>query len=361
MEAYKKHYEDKVILVTGGAGSIGSNLTRTLAELKARTVIVLDDLSAGYAWNIPSLPNVLFVKGSVTDEIALKRVFNEKPDLVYHLAAFFANQNSVDYPERDLNVNGLGTLRVFQYSHMTDVERLVYASSGCSIYGSNAPLPLKEDFMSMHLTTPYQITKMLGELYANFFHHHHKLQIVKTRFFNSYGPGEVPGQYRNVIPNFIFKALRGEPLPFTGDPTATRDFTYVNDIVDALLRAGYFDRAIGKEMNIASGVETRILDMAARINELTRNEAGIVTAQKRIWDTKNRLLASIDRAKDLLGYEPNMGFDGGLKKTIEWFRDNWEDILRDAEFPPGMSSATRGIAPSQRLVEQEITISSAAM
>jgi len=182
MEAYKKHYEDKVVLVTGGAGSIGANLTRALAELKARMVIVLDDLSAGYVWNIPSLPNVLFVKGCVTDEMTLKRVFNEEPDIVYHLAAFFANQNSVDYPERDLFVNGMGTLRVFQYAHMTRVERVVYASSGCSIYGATAPLPLKEDFMSMHLTTPYQITKMLGELYANFFHHHHKLQVVKTRF-----------------------------------------------------------------------------------------------------------------------------------------------------------------------------------
>ena len=136
MEAYKKHYEDKVVLVTGGAGSIGANLTRALAELKARMVIVLDDLSAGYVWNIPSLPNVLFVKGCVTDEMTLKRVFNEEPDIVYHLAAFFANQNSVDYPERDLFVNGMGTLRVFQYAHMTRVERVVYASSGCSIYGA---------------------------------------------------------------------------------------------------------------------------------------------------------------------------------------------------------------------------------
>jgi nucleoside-diphosphate-sugar epimerase len=343
MEDYKKHYEDKVVLITGGAGSIGSNLTRAIAELNARMVIVLDDLSAAYEWNIPSLPNVLFVKGSVTDEVMLKRVFNENPDIVYHLAAFFANQNSVDYPERDLLVNGLGTLLVFQYSHMTKVERVVYASSGCSIYGAAAPLPLKEDFMSMHLTTPYQITKMLGELYANFFHHHYKFRIVNTRFFNSYGPGEVPGQYRNVIPNFIFKALKGEPLPFTGEPNASRDFTYVDDIVDALLRAGYFENAIGQEMNIASGVETRILDMATRINELVGNKAGIVTAPRRVWDTKTRLLACIDRAKTMLGYEPKTDFDEGLKKTIDWFKANWDNIQRDAEFPPGMSSATRGV------------------
>ena len=343
MEEYKTHYAGKTVLITGGAGAIGSNLTRTIAGLKARTVVILDDLSAAYEWNIPSLPNVLFVKGSVTDEVALKRVFALKPDVVYHLAAFFANQNSVDYPQRDLMTNGLGTLLVYQYAQMCGTSRVVFASSGCSIYGHAAPLPLKEDFMSMHLTTPYQITKMLGELYANFFHHHHGLPVVKTRFFNSYGPGEVPGQYRNVIPNFIFLALSGLPLPFTGGGEETRDFTYVMDIVDALLRAGYFDKAVGQEMNIASGSEVKILEMAERVNELTGNKAGIIRAERRVWDTKKRLLASIDRARELLGYQPQMSFDDGLKATIEWFRTHWEEIRRDAEFPPGMSSATRGL------------------
>jgi nucleoside-diphosphate-sugar epimerase len=306
-------------------------------------VIILDDLSAAYEWNIPSLPNILFVKGSVTDQVALKRVFAPDPDVVFHLAAFFANQNSVDYPEHDLMTNGLGTLLVYQYAQLRGTKRVVYASSGCSIYGSSAPLPLKEDFMSMHLTTPYQITKMLGELYANFFHHHYGLPVVKTRFFNSYGPGEVPGQYRNVIPNFIFWALSGLPLPFTGTGGETRDFTYVMDIVNALLRAGYYEQAIGAEMNIASSHETNILEMAERINLLTGNQAGIQRAPPRIWDTKKRLLASIDRARELIGYEPQMAFEEGLEATIRWFKDNWDNILRDAEFPPGSSSAVRGV------------------
>lgn len=343
MVNYKKHYEGKVVLITGGAGAIGSNLTREIAGLNARKVVILDNMSAAYEWNIPSLPNVLFIKGSVTDEVALKRVFALKPDIVYHLAAFFANQNSVDFPQHDLITNGLGTLLIYQYAQMCGTERIVYASSGCSIYGSAAPLPLKEEFMSMHLTTPYQITKMLGELYANFFYHHYGLPVVKTRFFNSYGPGEVPGQYRNVIPNFIFRALSGLPLPFTGRGDETRDFTYVTDITDALLRAGYFEDAIGKEMNIASGSEVNILQMAERINKLTGNDAGIVRADPRVWDTKKRLLASIDRAKEILGYEPKMNFENGLDLTIKWFKDNWENIRRDAEFPPGMSAAVQGV------------------
>jgi nucleoside-diphosphate-sugar epimerase len=348
MEEHKNNFENKIILITGGAGAIGTNLTRTIAGLGARMVIVFDNMSAGYEWNIPSLPNVLFVKGSVTDEVALKRVFVLKPDIVYHLAAFFANQNSVDFPQHDLMTNGLGTLLVYQYAQMCGVRRLVYASSGCSIYGSAAPLPLKEDFMSMHLTTPYQITKMLGELYANFFHHHYGLPIVKTRFFNSYGPGEVPGQYRNVIPNFIYRALSGLPLPFTGSGEETRDFTYVMDIVDALLRAAYYEKAIGQEMNIASGSEVNILQMAEHINELTGNKAGVMRAERRIWDTKKRLLASIDRANELLGYTPKMDFETGLKHTIQWFKDNWENIRRDAEFPPGMSSAAFRITSTKQ-------------
>jgi nucleoside-diphosphate-sugar epimerase len=343
MEDYKSFYEGKTVLITGGAGAIGSNLTRTIAEIKARKVIVLDDFSAAYEWNIPSLTNVLSVKGSVTDEVALKRVFGLKPDIVFHLAAFFANQNSVDYPQHDLITNGLGTLLIYQYAQMCGTGRVVYASSGCSIYGSQAPLPLKEEFMSMHLTTPYQITKMLGELYGNFYNHHYGLPIVKTRFFNSYGPGEVPGQYRNVIPNFIFWALSGLPLPFTGSGEETRDFTYVMDIVDALLRAGYDERAIGQEMNIASGSEIKILALAERINELTGNKAGIVRAERRVWDTKKRLLACIDRAKELIGYEPKMEFEQGLANTINWFREHWDEIQRDAEFPPGMSAATSGM------------------
>jgi UDP-glucose 4-epimerase len=342
MDDYREYYEGKVVLITGGAGAIGSNLARAVAQLGAQ-VIILDDLSAAYEWNIPSLPNILFVKGSVTDQVALKRVFAPDPDVVFHLAAFFANQNSVDYPEHDLMTNGLGTLLVYQYAQLRGTKRVVYASSGCSIYGSSAPLPLKEDFMSMHLTTPYQITKMLGELYANFFHHHYGLPVVKTRFFNSYGPGEVPGQYRNVIPNFIFWALSGLPLPFTGTGGETRDFTYVMDIVNALLRAGYYEQAIGAEMNIASSHETNILEMAERINLLTGNQAGIQRAPPRIWDTKKRLLASIDRARELIGYEPQMAFEEGLEATIRWFKDNWDNILRDAEFPPGSSSAVRGV------------------
>lgn len=344
-ESYLTYYRGNTVLVTGGAGSIGSNLSRELARLGAAPVIVLDDLSAAYRWNVPADDNVLFVRGSVTDEVTLKRVFQRRPAVVFHLAAFFANQNSVDYPERDLMTNGLGALKVFQYAQMCGVERLVYASSGCSIYGAAAPLPLDESFVSTHLTTPYQITKMLGELYANFFHHHYGLKVVKTRLFNSYGPGEVPGQYRNVIPNFIYWAMSGRPLPLTGSGDETRDFTYVGDVVDALLRAGCLEAAVGEEMNVASGVEVSIGQLAEEINRRVGNRAGVVRAEPRAWDTKKRLWASIARAEKLLGYQPRIDFTTGLDRTIDWFRANWDRIRADAEFPPGMSAAVDAPAP----------------
>ena len=138
-------------------------------------------------------------------------------------------------------------------------------------------------------------------------------------------------------------ALKKMKLPFTGQPDATRDFTFVEDIVDGFLRCGYFTSAVGESMNLAAGREIRILEMAKIVNELTDNDSGIMEAPRRKWDTKNRLLASIENARSKIGYSPSMDFDEGIKLNIEWFKENWEKIEKDAEFPPGMSSATRGI------------------
>lgn len=341
---YKAYYQDKTILVTGGCGAIGSNLVRALAEHQPRLIVVLDDLSSSKLWNLPNDPKVLFVQGSIADELMLKRVYLEKPDIVFHLAAFFANQNSVDYPERDLEVNGLGTLRLLEYAAMNRTSKFVFASSGCAIYGKENPLPFREEFVSMHLTTPYQITKMLGELYCNFFWHHHGLAIVKPRFFNSYGPGEVPGQYRNVIPNFIYWALQGKPLVITGTGKETRDFTWVGDINDGLLRAGAMPQAVGEEFNLASGTEVEIGYLAELVMQLTGSTAGVRYGQRRVWDTKSRLVASVEKAHRLIGYTPtSMPFEEGLRQTVEWVKANWQRIEQDAAFTPGVSSANRTV------------------
>ena len=332
MEKHLKDYEGKKVLVTGGAGCIGSILTRALLKTHVEKIYVLDDLSSSEAWNIPNDPSVVFIRGSILNEEVLKRAFSEKPDYVFHLAALFANQNSIDHTETDLMVNGLGTLKVLQYSHLSGVEKFVFTSSGCSVYGSQAPLPLREDFVSLHLDTPYQITKLLGELYCNFFHDYYGLPVAVGRLFNAYGPGEIPGKYRNVIPNFIYWALHNQPLPITGTGEETRDFTFVDDAVDGLLRVGVIPEAVGEAINIASETETRVIDLANWINELTGNGAGIVFRPRRNWDKVVRRKASIEKARKILGYEPRIDMKTGLKKTYEWILGNKERIEKCAKF-----------------------------
>jgi len=303
-----------------------------LLEAKPEKITVIDDLSASYIWNLPRDPRVSFVVASILDEEALKRCFADKPDYVFHLAAHFANQNSVDHPETDLLVNGLGTLKVLQYSNLTGVERFFFASSGCSVYGSEAPLPLKEDYVSVHLDTPYQITKLLGELYCNYFRDYYGLPVAIGRFFNVYGPREVPGRYRNVIPNFLWWAIHKEPLPITGTGEETRDFTYVGDIVDGVLRMEVMPAALGEAINLASETETRVIDLANWINDITGNDAGTTFYCRRDWDKIIRRRASIEKARRLIGYDPKTSIREGLMETFRWFRDNWTDIEESAEF-----------------------------
>jgi len=329
---YRDSYKRKNVLITGGAGCVGSNLTKALIKADAARIIILDDLSSAEKWNIPYSSTVSFIKGSVLDEEMLKRAYSQGLDYVFHLAAHFANQNSVDNPETDLMVNGLGTLKILEYSRLAKVSKVVFASSGCSVYGSQAPLPLKEDFTSLHLDTPYQITKLLGETYCNFFYDYYKLPVVIARYFNIYGPGEIPGMYRNVIPNFIWKALHHEPLSITGTGEETRDFTFVEDIVDGTLRLGVFPEAVGDAFNLASEKETTVIDIANIVNLLTGNDKGVTYTIKRDWDKITRRRASIEKASRVLGYAPKMKIENGIKRAYEWIVENRERIEVNAKF-----------------------------
>ena len=332
MKHYQSEYKGKKVLITGGAGCVGSNLTKALITSEAARIIVLDDLSAAEKWNIPSHPSVLFIEGSILDEEVLKRAFGEQPDFVFHLAAHFANQNSVDNPETDLAVNGLGTLKLLEYTRLAGTSRFVFASSGCSVYGSQAPLPLKEDYVSIHLDTPYQITKLLGELYCNFFYNNYGLPVAIARYFNVFGPGEIPGAYRNVIPNFLYKALHKQKLPITGTGEETRDFTFVEDIVDGTLLLGAVPEAIGDAFNICSEIETKIIDVANIVNEITGNPAGVEFIPRRDWDKITKRRASKEKASKILGYQPTTGIREGIQRAYEWIMENRDKIEACARF-----------------------------
>lgn len=311
--------KDKVILVTGGAGAIGSNLVRELLRLKNQ-IIVIDDFSSGCRENLVKDKNMLFHQGSILDDKLLKKIFLKKIDVVFHLAAHFANQNSVEHPQEDFLTNSLGTLKLLEFSKNAGVDRFIYASSSC-VYGDTT-LDLKEDLI-FDLETPYAISKLCGEQYAHFYHSFHGLRIVILRYFNAFGPTDPPGKYRNVIPNFMYLALQGKPLPITGTGGETRDFTYMDDIVRGTILATRTDKAFGETFNIGSGKEIKIRHAAELINKISGNKAGIKFVKRRRWDTIIRRVANIEKSQKILKYSPQISFEDGLEKTFVWFKDKY--------------------------------------
>jgi nucleoside-diphosphate-sugar epimerase len=327
-------------VVTGGAGAIGSRLVHRLLADGAARVVVVDDLSSGYPWLLPDDPRVELVEADVAllPELELEA---EAPH-VFHLAAFFANQNSVDHPDADLHTNGLGTLNTLRWAEAARARRVVYASAGCSIAGHGVDAPIREDMpVSLHLDTPYQITKALGEFYCNYFLP--RLSSVRCRFFNSYGPGEVPGRYRNVIPNFIWRALHGEPLVITGTGEETRDFIFVDDLVDGLVRCAVTPAAHGEAVNLGTGVQTRVIDMARAVLELTGSSSQIEYAPRRSWDHSIRRQADNSKARTLLGLDPAVRLRHGLERTVAWYQENRERIAEIVS-PTGEVLETAGAA-----------------
>lgn len=301
-------------LVTGGAGAIGGNLVQALLDRGIR-VTVLDDLSSGHRSLVPQAAD--FIHGSVTDKEAVEAAFRGRPEFVFHLAALFANQNSVDHPDADLLVNGQGMLNVLDAAQRHGTRKLLYTSSSC-VYGNKAVMA--EQDVEFDLDTPYAITKLLGEHYLDFWSRHHGMHVVTARLFNAYGPGEYPGRYRNVVPNFLQLAMRGEPLPITGTGDETRDFTFIGDIVAGLMLAMFSDTESGEVFNLASGREERILSLAEKINRLTGNRAGVEMRPRRNWDRVSRRRGDIAKAQRILGYEPKVMLDEGLERTYEWLK-----------------------------------------
>lgn len=306
--------DKKTILITGGAGAIGSRLVKHLCQ--HHRVLVLDDLSSGWFDNLRGLP-VEFWRGSVTDEEILHEVFDNKPSVIFHLAANFANQNSVDYPQKDLLVNAMGTLKMLEFARKAKVSRFIYTSSSC-VYG-NSSKAIDESMIAEKIDTPYAISKLAGEQYIKFFHEFHNMPTVILRLFNSYGPGEYPGKYRNVIPNFMYLALNGHPLVVTGTGEETRDYTYIDDTVAALLLAMNKPQAIGKVFNTGCGREISTNELIQQIELTLNKKIQVEYKPKRNWDSITRRCANISQITQSLGYSPRTSLADGLKNTAEWF------------------------------------------
>jgi len=309
--------DGKTILVTGGAGAIGSNLSRTLS--RDNKVIIIDNLSFGYEENLEfgNSGNVTLIKGDIRNDDVLAEAFKHKPDVIFHLAASFANQKSIEDPFNDLEVNSTGTLKLLDLARKNDIGKFVYTSSSC-VYGGRRE-QLRED-MIPDPETPYAISKLNGEYYTNFFHKYYGMNTTTIRYFNVYGPNEHPGKYRNVIPNFFSLAMQGKTLNITGTGNETRDFTFVQDAVDATILCAVKEGVNGSILNIGRGIETTILELAKNINMITNNPGGHEIVCKRDWDSISRRWADVTRMKTLLEFEAKTPLDEGLRKTHEWFK-----------------------------------------
>lgn len=303
------------LLITGGMGAVGKNVAAAAIN-KGFDVVVLDDFSSAGGGTLDK--KVQVHKGSVEDHSLVEKLLRDSVEYVIHLAALFANQNSVDNPRADLSTNGLGSLNIAQLSAQLKIKRVVYASSSC-VY-QNSSDAMSETSEVGGFDTPYALTKYLGEKYFELYGHLDELDYSIVRIFNSYGPFEFPGKYRNVIPNFLNLARNGKPLPILGTGNETRDFTYVTDIAEGILLSMITPEAKGEIFNLGNGKETSVLELANAINEITSNSAGVEFHERRNWDNVIKRLSNIDKARTILKYSPKVTFENGLANTYDWLK-----------------------------------------
>jgi UDP-glucose 4-epimerase len=302
-------------LVTGGAGFIGSNLVDRLVS-RGDTVTVLDDLSTGKRANLSGRNgNVELVDGDVQDHDAVASAVGGA-DVVFHLAARASVARSVEDPMTTHAANAYGTLVVLLEARDAGVKSVVYASSS-SIYGDSETLPKSEEMPPAPLS-PYAASKLAGEAYCRAFSLSYGLRTSPLRFFNVYGPRQDPNsEYAAVIPRFVARLLDGERPEVFGDGNQTRDFTFVGDAVESCLAAADTDLE-GEPVNVAAGGRTSLLELLRILGELTGRDVDPIFHDARTGDVRDSQ-ASIERAKDELGYGPAVSLDEGLRQTVDWF------------------------------------------
>jgi len=311
-------FESERVLVTGGAGFVGSNLVRRLLALGARTR-VLDDLSTGDRKSLPASHERLeLIQGSVTDRDALNTALAGATRVI-HAAARNIILSTRD-PREDYEVNIGGTLNLLLAVKESPVRRVVFTSSA-SIYGNPKHLPINEDDGGNSLLSPYSVSKFAGENYCRAFYETYGVSTSVVRYSNVYGPGQRPDNpYCGVVAKFFEAALAGEPLRIHGDGEQTRDFTYVLDAVDATLRAVLSPKAEGQVYNVGTERETTVNALARRIVEVTGSSSPIVHVDRRDIDNIRRRVLNIEKIRRELRWVPAITIEEGLRLTREWIR-----------------------------------------
>jgi nucleoside-diphosphate-sugar epimerase len=304
-------------LVTGGAGFIGSHLTEELIR-RGERVRVVDSLITGHRKNLAHLSGVEFLEGDLADLAVATRAV-EGVDYVLHQAAIPSVPRSVEDPITSNRANIDSTLNVLVAARDARVKRVVYAGSS-SAYGNTPTLPKRED-MPTNPLSPYALQKLVGEQYMQMFTALYGLETVTIRYFNVFGPRQDPSSpYSGVISVFA-KALLGNTAPtIYGDGEQTRDFTYVANVVDGVLKAVNADGASGQVVNVATGTRISLNKLFEGMRDAVGSRLEVKYGPTRHGDVKDSL-ADITRARTLLGYEPSVSLEEGLKKTIEWYRN----------------------------------------
>lgn len=313
---------DKSFLVTGGAGFIGSNIVEYLLRHGAEKVRVIDNLSTGSIANVEEFkeyPAFEFIEGDIRDLIVCKEVCQDM-DYVLHQAALGSVPRSLKEPETTNSVNVDGFLNMLIASKDEKAKRFVYASSS-SVYGDSLDLPQIEDRIGKPLS-PYAVSKYVNELYAKVFYDNFGIEVIGLRYFNVFGPRQSPkGAYAAVIPLFIDGLLNGREVCINGDGTQTRDFTFVENAVQANILAAFTanKKAINQVFNVAVGDSYSVSQLYKFLCETMGESRKPVHRDSRKGEILNSL-ADISKASRLLGYEPGVRFKDGLKKTIEYFK-----------------------------------------
>lgn len=332
-------FNGKRVLVVGGAGFVGSNLSKHILREGVSQLVIVDNLLSAEAYNLPQDERVTFILGSIADDRILAKV-GLGYDYVFHLATYHGNQSSIHDPIADHANNNITTLKLCE--HFKDCKQLikfVYASAGCTVakktYDDVAATDESAE-VSLYHDSPYQLSKIIGELYGNYYWMKYKLPFVKARFQNVYGPGEILGAgnwrgtsatiWRNVTPTFIWKSLHKEALPLENEGIASRDFIYVDDIVEGLIACSVKGQP-GDVYNLASGVETSIGELATLINQISKNDTPVANVNKRAWDRSGKRFGSVDKSEKELGFKATSDLAQGLQATIEWTQKNRELIL----------------------------------
>ena len=307
------------VLVTGGAGFIGSHLTEALLQ-KGHRVRVLDDFSTGKRENLifdKKYPSLEIIEGDIR-HLAICHKAMKGIEYVFHQAALPSVQRSVEDPLGSNAVNGGGTLNILFAAREEKAKRVIYASSS-SIYGDTPTLPKHEEMLS-HPLSPYALQKYIGEQYCRLFYELYGLETVSLRYFNIFGPKQDPNSiYSAVIPKFIEALLQGSPPIIFGDGEQSRDFTYIGNVVQANLLAMSAEHLHGESINIACAERTSLNQLVNVLRKILGSTLSPVHEEPRKGDVRHSL-ADIRKGKEILNYEPKVGVELGLKKTVEFFQ-----------------------------------------